>query len=64
MATKAQRLKEKRLKKKTKYKTRIFNRCKICGRRRGYFRYFKLCRICLRKLAHQGKLPGVNKASW
>lgn len=64
MATKAQVLKEKRLKKKSKYSSRIFNRCKICGRRRGYFRYFKMCRICFRKLAHRGELPGVTKSSW
>ena len=64
MATKAQVLKEKRLKKKSKYKSRVFNRCKICGRRRGYFRYFKMCRMCFRKLAHKGELPGVTKASW
>lgn len=64
MATKAQVLKEKRLKKKSKYKVRVFNRCQICGRRRGYFRYMKMCRMCFRKLAHNGELPGVTKASW
>jgi small subunit ribosomal protein S14 len=40
------------------------NRCKLCGRPRGYYRKFGLCRICFRKLAHEGKLPGVVKASW
>jgi small subunit ribosomal protein S14 len=64
MTTKAQRNKEKRLKKKSKYPTRVYNRCQLCGRRRGYFRHFKLCRICFRKLAHAGALPGVKKASW
>jgi small subunit ribosomal protein S14 len=64
MATTAQILKAKRLKAKSKYATRVFNRCSICGRRRAYYRYFKLCRLCFRKLAHKGELPGVTKASW
>lgn len=51
-------------KKETKYKTRKYNRCFICGRPRGYFRKFGLCRICLRKLAHEGKIPGLTKSSW
>ncbi|BDU49536.1 type Z 30S ribosomal protein S14 [Haliovirga abyssi] len=40
------------------------NRCKICGRPRGYMREFEICRICFRKLAGEGKIPGVKKASW
>jgi len=40
------------------------NRCKLCGRPRGYMRKFKLCRICFRKLALAGEIPGVIKASW
>lgn len=40
------------------------NRCKICGRPRGYIREFEICRICFRKLAGEGKIPGVKKASW
>ncbi|HON56045.1 MAG TPA: type Z 30S ribosomal protein S14 [bacterium] len=47
-----------------KYKTRKYNRCSVCGRQRGYYRFFGLCRLCLRKLAHEGKLPGVVKSSW
>jgi small subunit ribosomal protein S14 len=47
-----------------KYPTRVRNRCKICGRPRGYIRRFALCRICFRELALQGKIPGVAKASW
>ncbi len=47
-----------------KYAVRYRNRCQLCGRPRGYIRYFKLCRLCFRKLAHQGLLPGVTKASW
>ena len=47
-----------------KYKVRVRNRCQICGRPRGFIRRFKLCRICFRELALQGKIPGVAKASW
>ena len=47
-----------------KYKVRIRNRCKICGRPRGYIRKFGLCRICFRELALEGKIPGVVKSSW
>lgn len=47
-----------------KYPTRVRNRCKICGRPRGYLRRFGLCRICFRELALQGKIPGVVKSSW
>jgi len=47
-----------------KFKVRVHNRCKICGRPRGYMRMFMTCRICFRKLALQGVLPGVKKTSW
>lgn len=47
-----------------KYKSRKYNRCEICGRPRAYFRDFHICRLCLRKLASQGKIPGMRKASW
>jgi small subunit ribosomal protein S14 len=47
-----------------KYKIRVRNRCKICGRPRGYMRRFGLCRICFRQYALEGKIPGVVKASW
>jgi small subunit ribosomal protein S14 len=40
------------------------NRCKLCGRPRGYMRRFGLCRICFREKALDGKIPGVVKASW
>jgi small subunit ribosomal protein S14 len=49
---------------KPKYKIRKKNRCKICGRPRGYLRRFDMCRICFRKLANNGLLPGVIKSSW
>ncbi len=51
-------------KREPKYKTRAYNRCQICGRRRGYMREFKICRICFRKLASEGQIPGVTKSSW
>lgn len=47
-----------------KFKVRGYNRCSNCGRARGYLRRFKLCRVCFRKHALEGKLPGVVKASW
>jgi small subunit ribosomal protein S14 len=40
------------------------NRCFRCGRPRGFLRKFQLCRICFRKLALAGEVPGVIKASW
>jgi small subunit ribosomal protein S14 len=50
--------------KKPKYSTRKVNRCKICGRARGYMGKFDMCRICFRKLASEGLIPGVTKSSW
>lgn len=47
-----------------KYKVRAHNRCHICGRPRAYMRMFGVCRICFRRLALAGELPGVVKASW
>ncbi|MEW6517457.1 MAG: type Z 30S ribosomal protein S14 [candidate division FCPU426 bacterium] len=51
-------------KREPKYKVRRYNRCKLCGRPRGYLRQFGICRICFRNLAGQGQIPGVVKASW
>lgn len=45
-------------------KIRLRNRCAISGRPRAYIRKFGLSRITFRELAHDGKLPGVTKASW
>ena len=61
MATTAKRVKEE---KKPKFKIRHRNRCFRCGRPRGYLRKVNLCRICFRKLALAGEIPGVIKASW
>ena len=47
-----------------KYSTRKIQRCHLCGRPRAFMRYFSLCRICFRKMAHEGLLPGIRKSSW
>jgi small subunit ribosomal protein S14 len=45
-------------------KNRVRNRCALTGRPRAYHGKFNLCRNELRKLAAEGQLPGVVKASW
>jgi small subunit ribosomal protein S14 len=40
------------------------NRCALTGRSRGYMRDFGVSRIVFRKMAHEGKIPGIRKASW
>ncbi|MFA6755295.1 MAG: type Z 30S ribosomal protein S14 [Bacilli bacterium] len=47
-----------------KFKVREYHRCKRCGRPRGYYGKFGLCRICLRELALKGEIPGMKKSSW
>jgi len=47
-----------------KFSTRKYNRCKVCGRPRGFIRKFELCRLCFRKFASEGLIPGVTKSSW
>ena len=61
MATKAQIAKSNR---EPKFSTRTIRRCQLCGRPRAVYRKFRICRICLRSLANQGKIPGMKKASW
>ena len=51
-------------KKTAKYSTQEYTRCERCGRPHAVYSQFKLCRICLRELAHAGKIPGLKKASW
>jgi len=51
-------------KKKPKFGVRARNRCQLCGRPRGYMRFFMICRLCFRKNALNGLLPGVKKLSW
>jgi small subunit ribosomal protein S14 len=47
-----------------KFAVQQHSRCKICGRPRAYMRKFGMCRICFRKLALVGEIPGVVKSSW
>lgn len=49
---------------KPKFKVRSYTRCQLCGRPRAVYRKFKICRICFRTLANEGKIPGVRKTSW
>lgn len=74
MARKALKVKHRRLKdellrslaagKKPHHPTKVYNRCRLCGRIGGYMRYFDLCRICFRELALRGLIAGVKKSSW
>lgn len=50
--------------KKVEFPTRVYNRCKLCGRQHGYMRRFDICRICFRELASSGKITGIKKSSW
>ncbi len=43
---------------------RLHNRCKLTGRPRGYMRKFGLSRVIFRKMALEGKIPGIRKSSW
>ena len=49
MAKKSLKVKQQR---DQKYKTREYNRCKICCRPHAYIRKFGICRVCFRELAH------------
>ena len=64
MSTAAKEYKARKLKESSKYSARVYNRCEICGRSRGYMRHYGICRICFRNLASQGKIPGVKKSIW
>ncbi len=61
MSTKAL---ENKAEKKPKFRVRRYTRCQLCGRSKAVYRKFKICRICFRALANEGKIPGVKKASW
>ena len=45
-------------------KSRIRKRCSLTGRPHGYYRKFGLARNELRRLAMEGHIPGLVKASW
>ena len=51
-------------KQKQKFQVRQYNRCPLCGRPRAFIRKFSMCRLCFRKYATRGEVPGVIKASW
>lgn len=53
-----------KMKRPLKFGTRFRSRCRLCGRPRGFYRDFGLCRICFRQLALKGEIPGVTKSSW
>lgn len=61
MATKAQVARANRT---PKFSTRTVRRCELTGRARGVYRKFRISRIMLRKLALEGKIPGMRKSSW
>ncbi|KRL93816.1 30S ribosomal protein S14 [Levilactobacillus hammesii] len=43
---------------------RIHHRDHLDGRPHAYMRKFGMSRLNFRQLAHEGKIPGVRKASW
>lgn len=45
-------------------KIRQKNRCQLTGRPKGYMRDFGVSRVLFRKMALNGKIPGITKASW
>jgi small subunit ribosomal protein S14 len=51
-------------KRKQKFAVREYTRCNICGRPHSVYRDFGICRVCLRKMASEGLIPGMRKASW
>lgn len=50
-------------KRQPKFSSRSYTRCELCGRPHSVLRKYKVCRICFRNLAHEGKIPGMKKAS-
>jgi small subunit ribosomal protein S14 len=44
--------------------TRVRRMCALTGRTRGVYRKLGISRLMLRKLAHEGKIPGMRKSSW
>ncbi|HKL43833.1 MAG TPA: type Z 30S ribosomal protein S14 [Candidatus Absconditabacterales bacterium] len=55
---------QKFIQKKEMKGVKYYNRCRLCGRSRGFIRDFGVCRVCLRKYAREGKIMGLRKASW
>ena len=42
---------------------RLHNSCSLSGRPKGYMRKFGISRLEFRKMASEGKIPGITKAS-
>jgi len=57
-------LKWRDVKGRLKFSSRVYTRCNKCGRSHAVYKKFGICRICFRKMALEGLLPGVTKASW
>lgn len=51
-------------KKEPKYSARKYTRCQMCGRPHSVIKKYKICRVCFRNMASEGKIPGVKKSSW
>ena len=49
---------------KNSSRVRLHNRCKLTGRPKGYMRRFGINRVTFRKMANEGLIQGVTKASW
>ena len=69
IVTKCQKLMERHLLakqegRKIKLSTRVYSRCSLCGRPRGFMRDFGICRCCFRELAEAAQVPGLKKSSW
>jgi small subunit ribosomal protein S14 len=45
-------------------RSRVRNRCKLCGRPRAYNRLTGLCRLHMRLATINGMVPGMRKSSW
>lgn len=46
------------------FATKLYHRCSVCWRVRGYMWKFDMCRICVREKANAWELTGVRKSSW
>lgn len=51
-------------KQKPSSKTRIRNRCFLSNRGKSVYKQFGISRILIRKLGHEGLIPGLSKDSW
>ena len=43
---------------------RLHNRCNLSGRPKGYMRKFGISRLEFRKMASEGKIPGITTVSY